>query len=147
MYLFGLKIEGGVMPSIFNDEDYETDLPPEGEVMPFDDNFFDDPEHPYRKRISELEAECERLVKDQKHAIGLYNDNQKRIGELEAALGKLFNHAKAYQEIDNKIHSRRSDVPWSEVEKDAEVYTWARKDLILTLREIEQALKGDGDEV
>ena len=121
MYLFGLKIEGGVMPSIFNDEDYETELPPEGEVMPFDDNFFDDPEHPYRKRISELEAECERLVKDQKHAIGLYNDNQKRIGELEAAL--------------TKIHSLWW--PTNEQLKDS-----AHEEI---LRIAKQALKGDGE--
>jgi len=66
-----------------------------------------------------------------------------RIAELEAALEKLFEHASAYQSIDNVIHSRKSDVPWSEVEKDAEIYTWARKDLILTLREVEQALKGE----
>jgi hypothetical protein len=38
------------------------------------------------QRITELEHECERLVKDQRHAIELYNKSQGEVERLRSAL-------------------------------------------------------------
>lgn len=41
-----------------------------------------------------------------------------------------------FVDIDDKIHSRPDNVPWSQVERDAEVYTEARRELLLLIKRI-----------
>jgi hypothetical protein len=47
---------------------------------------------------------------------------------------ELMPYINSFLEIDKTIHSAPSNLPWDEVEENAAIYVWKRKELILAMR-------------